>query len=84
MDSTSSALSVIRLLLITALCIYAGYLVVQFLNQPRYLTPDQLAAGTRALQEAIRTGDVEQQIEASRRRFAEIGGTVFVLGAIKP
>ena len=34
--------SVIRFLLITCLCIYAGYLSVLFLKQPRYLAPDQL------------------------------------------
>jgi len=40
--STSFALYVARLLLITCFCVYAAYLAVQFLLQPRYLFADQL------------------------------------------
>ena len=41
-SSFHPAFSVIRFLLITFSCFYAGYLAVLFLRQPRYLTPDQL------------------------------------------
>ena len=41
-SSFHPAFSVIRFLLITCCCVYAGYLAVLFLRQPRYLTPDQL------------------------------------------
>lgn len=48
-----------------------------------YLSPTDLAEGMRELQAAIKAGRVEGEIEECRRRFATIGGTVFVISAMK-
>ena len=48
-----------------------------------YLTPSELAQGVKRLCAAIHAGHVVQEIDACKRRFAEIGGTVFVLSGMK-
>ena len=49
-----------------------------------YLTHKQRSEGTKRLRAAIRSGRVADEIETCRKRFAEIGGTVFVVSGIKP
>ena len=48
-----------------------------------YLTAEQVSAGLERLQDAIYARSVAEQIEASKRRFGEIGGTVFVVRGYK-
>lgn len=49
-----------------------------------YLAEQDMIAGVRKLQKAIENGAVNDTIAACRRRFAEIGGTVFAITAMKP
>ena len=49
-----------------------------------YLTCKQLSEGEERLRAAIRSGRVVRDIETCRRKFAETGGTVFVVSGIKP
>jgi hypothetical protein len=48
-----------------------------------YLTDKEMADGVRGLQKAIESGAVYDEIEAYKRNFKEIGGTVFAITASK-
>jgi SAM-dependent methyltransferase len=48
-----------------------------------YVDGDAIAAGLQRLQNAIEADRVGARIESSRRRFAEIGGTVFGVSGMK-
>jgi hypothetical protein len=48
-----------------------------------YLSSNDIQTGIKNLQQAIENGSVMDDIEACKLRFAEIGGTVFLVSGEK-